>query len=123
MSKKRIVGVRYSQEIIDLADSLTEQTNLESIPTDTLFALQNYLSETTPQLIRQSKFVLARKYSRILDNVKAELESRQTLQLKPLKPITQLKHPKLDQFDQETQDKIRVVEERAEKMDREVVEV
>ena len=123
MSKKRVKQIGYSQQTLNYADSLDETSDLEQIPTEELKSLEQYLTESIPILIRSSKCVKARSYQRLLDVVKIENESRQSLQLRPMKRISQIKHPRLDAFDEETYERIRAVEERSDKMDREVIDI
>ena len=123
MSKKRVKQIGYSQQTLNYADSLDETSELDQIPTEELKSLEQYLTESIPVLIRSSKCVKARNYQRLLEVVKIEYESRQSLQLKPMKRLSQLKHPRLDAFDDETYERIKAVEDRSDKMDKEVIDI
>ncbi|EAX97306.1 hypothetical protein TVAG_123560 [Trichomonas vaginalis G3] len=120
MSKKK-AEAKSGKDLSELADSLIEVEDLEDVSNSDLCKLQTFLPQQIPLLIRSSKYVIARNYSRLLDRVKEELTVR-TAYIVPAKK-EEFTHPELEKYDEETDAKIRIIEERAIKLDQEVVNV
>lgn len=118
MSKKKRSN---SGGLSELADSLMDVEDFEDVSNADLCNLQIFLPQQIPILIRNSQYVVARNYSRLLDRVKEEIASR-TAFIVPAKK-EEFSHPDLDRYDAETDEKVRVIEERMIKLDKEVVNV
>ena len=120
-AQEKETGVKA--EVINLANTLEEDSPLDTITNEDLIMLEKYLSESIPKLIRSAKYVIARKYQKLDEIVKIEIDSRNPYLLPRINTRQCFTHKKLDEFDKETALKIRVIEERAEKMDKEVFNV